>query len=94
MRLFKPHKWYTTVMSESKVIFKLSKFKLTVQEFYDPHWLEFMYWKQDSDVGSYILKRWKKIPLNRRARLIIKISRLDGERVKLKAHLDKISEKR
>lgn len=94
MRLLKPHKWYSSVMSENVVLIKLSRFQLTVQEFLDPHWLEFMYWKKDKDVGSYILKRWKKIPLNKKARLVIKIGKLDDERERLKAHLDKISDKR
>ena len=94
MRLLKPHKWYENVMSENTVLIKLPKFQLTVQEFLDPHWLEFMYWRKDKDVGSYILKRWKKIPLDKKARLVIKIGKLDDERERLKAHLDKISEKR
>lgn len=94
MRLLKPHKWYSSVMSENVVLIKLPRFQLTVQEFLDPHWLEFMYWKKDKDVGSYILKKWKKIPLNKKARLVIKIGKLDDERKRLRAHLDKISEKR
>ena len=94
MRLLKPHKWYSSVMSENVVLIKLSRFQLTVQEFLDPHWLEFMYWKKDKDVGLYILKKWKKIPLNKKARLVIKIGKLDDERKRLRAHLDKISEKR
>ena len=94
MRLLKPHKWYSNVMSENKILFKSKSLQLTVQEFYSPHWLEFMYWKKDGKVGSYILKKWKKVPLNRYARLILKLGKLDSEREKLKAHLDKIVEKR
>ena len=94
MKLLKPHKWYVNVMSESKVLFKFKTFQLTIQEYYDPHWLEFMYWKKDGRLGSYVLKRWKKIPLNKYARLILKLGKLDSEREKLKAHLDKIAEKR
>lgn len=94
MRLLKPHKWYSSVMSEYVVLIKLPRFQLTVQEFLDPHWLEFMYWKKDKDVGSYILKKWKKIPLNKKARLVIKIGKLDDGRERLRAQLDKISEKR
>ena len=94
MRLLKPHKWYSDVMSENVTILKLQNFQLTVQEFVDPHWIEFMYWKKDKDIGSYILKRWKKIPLNKKARLVIKLGKLDDEQERLKAHLDKILEKR
>lgn len=94
MRLLRPHRWYDKVMSESVCLLKLSNFQVTIQEFIDPHWLEIMYWKKDKDVGSYILKKWKKIPLNRYAYLVMKLCKLDDERERLKAHLDRISEKR
>ena len=94
MRIFKPHKWYGNIMSENITLIRIFNFQLTVQEFIDPHWLEFMYWKRDTKVGSYILRKWKKIPLNRYAYLILKMAKLDGERERLKAHLDKIAEKR
>lgn len=94
MRLLKPHRSYPDVMSINKVILRLPSFQITVQEFIDPHWLEFMYWKKDKEFGLYTLKKWKKIPLNSYAYKLFKLGKLDSEREKLKAHLDKINEKR
>ena len=59
MKLLKPHKWYGNVMSVDLCLIDFKQFKVSVQEFYNPHWLELMYWKQDKEIGSYILKKWK-----------------------------------
>ena len=91
MRLLKPHRWYGDIMSENTTIVRLFDFQVTAQEFLNPHWVEFMYLKRDKEIGSYILKKWKRIPLNRYAYSINKLCKLDGERERLKAHLDKIS---
>ena len=93
MKLLKPHKLYGDTMSRDYMLLKIFSIQITVQEFYSPHWLEFLYWKRDDD-GSYILRKWKKIPLNKYTRLLLKLDKLDSERIRLKAHLDNISEKR
>jgi len=88
MRFLKPHRDFGNVMSVYKTIFKTRKYKLQVQEFYDPHYLEFYIWKRDAEYGLYTLKRWKKIPLNKYARLVIKLGKIDSQATKLKAQLD------
>lgn len=94
MRLIKSHKFFPDIMSIPKVIFRLPRLKLQVQEYYNPHWIEFTIWKHEKDTGLYVLIKWKKLPLNRYAYSIQKLNKLDSERIKIKAYLDKISEKR
>ena len=62
-------------MSVYKTIIKLGKFKIMVQEYYNPHWLEFTMWSKEYDTGFYVLKRWFKVPLNAYARRICKLSK-------------------
>ena len=94
MKLIKPHKDFGNIMSIYKTIFKTHNYKLQVQEYYDPHYLEFYIWKRSPEYGLYTLIRWKKIPLNRYAYLVIKLGKVDSQAIKLKSQLDKLIEKR
>ena len=55
MKLIKPHNVYPQFASVYKTIFKTSRLKIVVQEFYIPHWLEFSVWKSGQKLGFYIL---------------------------------------
>lgn len=94
MRFIKPHRDFGNIMSVYKTIFKTRRYKIQVQEYYNPHYLEFYLWKKDDAYGMYTLKRWKKIPLNRYAYLVIKLGKVDSQATKLKAQLDKLIEMR
>lgn len=70
-KLLRPHKYYPECMSDHVVIFRNKKFMIDVQEFYDPHIIQFNKWIREKGEDLYCLKRWLKIPLSFRAFYIL-----------------------
>jgi len=93
MQLLKPHNDYGNIMSVYKTILRTKNFKIMVQEYYEPHFLEFTKWEKEYSTGMYILRSWKKLPLNKYARVVQKLDKLDSQSIKLKAYVDKMARK-
>ena len=66
------HSTYPDLMSASITIFKGKNFKIRVQEFYKPHYIEFSKWIRSDEHGFLALKKWKKFPLSFKHRKEIK----------------------
>lgn len=72
------HSKYPNSMSSSKVLFKTKKLKINIQEFYNPHYLEFSIWKRSGEFGFLALKKWKKLPLTIKDRKRVKAIKCMG----------------
>lgn len=93
MHILKPHNDFSNIMSIYKTLFKSNKCKLMLQEYYNPHFLEFTLWMKEDDTGMYVLKRWYKIALNKYARAVKKLNKLDSRSIKIKAYIEKIAKR-
>lgn len=67
MKLLKPHNTYPETMSIRKKIFKGKKLNISIQEHYDPHYLNITFWTKDKDINLFVLKKWIHISLNLKA---------------------------
>lgn len=73
MRLiFKKHSAHPSIMSADITLFKSKLHHITLQEYYDPHYIEFKLWVRDNVSTLFVLKKWYKVPLSREARQILK----------------------
>lgn len=89
MRILKPHREYPEIMSVYKTIINTKRIKIKLQEFYDPHWLEFSYWVRGKDDGFYILRGWRKIPLNWKTAKLFRRADVNSDSIKTKTYLEK-----
>lgn len=64
----KPHQLYPEHLSEEKMLYVNKKVAYTVQEHYNPHYIEFRKWINDGDDEFYVLLNWKLIPLDKESR--------------------------
>ena len=93
MKFIKAHNEYGNIMSVYITIFKTQKYTVQIQEYYDPHYFEVYVWKKDVVYGVYELCRLFKVPLNKYARLLIKLGKVDSQAIKLRAQIDNLIER-
>lgn len=70
--IWKKHSRYGNYMSAEITLFKTYLNRFTIQEFYNPHYLEIRKWTRDKDIGFRVLKKWWQIPLNKESRQLFK----------------------
>ena len=63
--IMKKHSRYDNCMSAEIKLFKTKYKQYTLQEFYDPHYLELRKWIRGKDDMLFVLNKWWQIPLNR-----------------------------
>lgn len=81
MKFIKPDKWYPNMKSETITLFTIKNTKVTLDEYYNPHFLYVNIWKRDTEEDLFVLKKWIHTPLNRYARQIHKLAKKEiGEK--------------
>lgn len=66
------HSKYSNYMSKEKTLFKSKNIKFTIQEIYDPHYLEIRKWVRGEDFSLLVLQKWWQIPLNKSCYVLLK----------------------
>lgn len=70
--IWKKHSRYSNCMSAEITLFKTKINRFTLQEFYNPHYLEIRKWTIDDEIGFRVLRKWWQIPLNKESRDLFK----------------------
>lgn len=86
--IYKKHSRYSNCMSAEITLFKTKNNRFTIQELYNPHYLEIRKWTMDDEIGFRVLKKWWQIPLNRECR---KLFKLDKKYTKVPGNIKVIS---
>lgn len=80
MKFIKPDKWYPNMKSKTITLFTVKNTKVTLDEYYSPHYLSVDIWKRDTEEHDiFVLKKWIHIPLNSYARQIHKLAKSKGD---------------
>lgn len=87
--IWKKHSTYGNCMSAEITLFKTKINRFTIQEFYNPHYLEIRKWTLDDEIGFRVLKDWWQIPLNTESRRLFKE---DPKRGKVPSNIHVIAE--
>lgn len=92
-RLLQPHAEYPNTMSINKTILSLPTMKVSLQEFYDPHWIEILIWREDKSTGFFILRKSKIIPLSKEAHKLLKDPKFKRGKIRVDAIINKLRHK-
>lgn len=76
--IFKRHAAHPNIMSADVTLIKTKKHHITLQEYYDPHYVEIRLWIRDDVTSLFTLKKWYKVPLSKEAREILKQVKAPG----------------
>lgn len=79
MKFIKPDKRYPNMKSKTITLFTIKNTKVTLDEYYSPHFLYVDIWRKDTEEGLFVLKKWIHIPLNSYARQIHKLAKSKGD---------------
>ena len=87
--IWKKHRRYSKYMSAEITLFKTKINRFTIQEFYNPHYLEIRKWTLDDEIGFRVLKDWWQIPVNAESR---RLFREDPDKGKVPSNIHVIAE--
>lgn len=84
IKLIKPDKFYPNMKSEIVILFSAEKSEVTLEEYYNPHFIYINFWKRTNKSSSFNLMKSFIIPLNRYARSVYKLIKQDRKQNKRK----------